>query len=74
MTILKLNIRWLYLDLRYTFDRSIPGNGQKVIVCQRKLNGNIIALSKEVLDGKVPHVWNFFTNMDDNIYEYCMKH
>lgn len=29
---------------------------------------------KELLDGKVPTRMELFTNMDDNIYEYCMKH
>lgn len=29
---------------------------------------------KELLDGKVPTRMELFTNMDDAIYEYCMKH
>lgn len=29
---------------------------------------------KEQLDGKVPTRMELFTNMDDDIYEYCMKH
>lgn len=29
---------------------------------------------KELLDGKVPTRMEMFTNMDDDIYEYCMKH
>lgn len=29
---------------------------------------------KELLDGKVPTRMELFTNMDDDIYEYCMKH
>lgn len=29
---------------------------------------------KELLDGKVPTRMELFANMDDNIYEYCMKH
>ena len=29
---------------------------------------------KELLDGKVPTRMELFTNMDDNIYEYCMKY
>lgn len=29
---------------------------------------------KELLDGKVPTRMELFTNMDDHIYEYCMKH
>lgn len=29
---------------------------------------------KELLDGKVPTRTELFTNMDDHIYEYCMKH
>lgn len=29
---------------------------------------------KELLDGKVPTRIELFTNMDDDIYEYCMKH
>lgn len=29
---------------------------------------------KELLDGKVPTRMELFMNMDDNIYEYCMKH
>lgn len=29
---------------------------------------------KELLDGKVPTRMELFTNMDDDIYQYCMKH
>lgn len=29
---------------------------------------------KELLDGKVPTRMELFTNMEDDIYEYCMKH
>lgn len=29
---------------------------------------------KELLDGKVPSRMELFTNMDDDIYEYCIKH
>lgn len=29
---------------------------------------------KELLDGKAPTRMELFTNMDDHIYEYCMKH
>lgn len=29
---------------------------------------------KELLDGKIPTRMELFTNMDDHIYEYCMKH
>lgn len=29
---------------------------------------------KELLDGKVPTRMELFTHMDDDIYEYCMKH
>lgn len=30
--------------------------------------------AKELLDGKVPTCMELFSNMDDDIYEYCMKH
>ena len=29
---------------------------------------------KELFDGKSPTRMELFTNMDDHIYEYCMKH
>lgn len=72
-----------YTDLEYP-DQCIVDFDMRLIDLFKEMDKRSLSIKerikkeyervKELLDGKVPTRMELFTNMDDDVYEYCMKH